>query len=188
MMTIERFFKFAAFAACLLCFASCDDDEAPIPEIEVTSAYLDGTWTLTEWNGAPLADGLYLYITFDRRERTYEMYHNFDSMYARFITGSYKIGKDDNLDFVISGDYDYGNGEWNNEYAVVARLDDEMVWTAKDSGADTQRFIRCIGIPDGIIAEAGADEDMADTDSGTIPGGRVAGKDVFSVRFFKFFK
>ena len=77
---MKHLFKIALLASCLLCFAACDDDEPRIPEIEVTPAYLNGTWTLAEWNGAPLADGLYLYVTFNRRERTYEMYHNFDSM------------------------------------------------------------------------------------------------------------
>ena len=67
---MKHLFKIALLASCLLCFAACDDDESRTPEIEVTPAYLNGTWTLAEWNGAPLADGLYLYITFNRRERT----------------------------------------------------------------------------------------------------------------------
>lgn len=154
---MKSLFKMTALAACILCFASCNDDEVQAPEIEVTPAYLDGTWKLAEWNGAPLADGLYLYITFNRRERSYETYHNFDSMYARLVTGSFKVKEDKILGYVISGDYDYGNGDWSHEYIVSDRLGDAMVWTAKDDAGDEHRFVRCEKVPDQIVNEAKPD-------------------------------
>lgn len=156
---MKSVFKMMTLAACLFCFAACDDDDVQAPEIEVTPAYLNGTWTLAEWNGAPLADGLYLYVTFNRRERTYEMYHNFDSMYARLITGSYNIEEDDYLGYVISGDYDYGNGDWTHEYVVTDRLEDAMTWTAKDDAGDVHRFVRCEKVPDEIVDQVWTDSD-----------------------------
>lgn len=57
----------------------------------VTAANLNGTWQLSEWNGQALAEGTYCYITFNRRELTFEMYQKFDSMYARYITGSFSM-------------------------------------------------------------------------------------------------
>lgn len=101
-----------------------------------------------------MADGLYLYVTFNRRERTYEMYHNFDSMYARLVTGSYSIEKQKDLGYVVSGDYDYGNGDWTRQYVVTERTDESMTWTAEDDAGDVHRFVRCEKVPDEIVEEA----------------------------------
>ena len=124
---MRHLFRIAALAASLLFLAACEEDETPAREIEVTPAYLNGTWILAEWNGVPLADGLYLYVTFNRRESTYEMYYNFDSMYARLVTGSYSIEKQKDLGYVVSGDYDYGNGDWDppiRRHRAHRRVDD----------------------------------------------------------------
>ena len=69
MMRMKNLFRLMALLACVCCLTSCDDgDEPAIPTLEVTPATLDGTWQLAEWNGQPLAEGLYCYITFSRRE------------------------------------------------------------------------------------------------------------------------
>ena len=88
---MKNIFKLTALAVFLCCLVSCDDDEPIIPTLEVTPANLNGTWELSEWNGTPLAEGTYCYITFNRKEQTFEMYQKFDSMYARYITGSFSI-------------------------------------------------------------------------------------------------
>ncbi len=88
---MKNIFKLTALAVFLCCLISCDDDEPIIPTLEVTPANLNGTWELSEWNGTPLAEGTYCYITFNRKEQTFEMYQKFDSMYARYITGSFSI-------------------------------------------------------------------------------------------------
>lgn len=154
---MRHLFRIAALAASLLFLAACEEDETPAREIEVTPAYLNGTWILAEWNGVPLADGLYLYVTFNRRESTYEMYYNFDSMYARLVTGSFNVEEDKELGYVISGDYDYENGDWTREYVVSDRLEDAMTWTAKDDAGDVHRFVRCEKVPDEIVEEAKSD-------------------------------
>ena len=78
------------------------------------------------------------------------MYHNFDSMYARLVTGSFNVEEDKELGYVISGDYDYENGDWTREYVVSDRLEDAMTWTAKDDAGDVHRFVRCEKVPDEI--------------------------------------
>lgn len=60
---MKNIFKLMALFAFLFCLTSCDDDEPVIPTLEVTPANLNGTWELSEWNGAPLAEGTYCYIT-----------------------------------------------------------------------------------------------------------------------------
>ena len=62
---MKNILKLMALFAFLLCFISCDEDEkAEIPTLPVTAANLNGTWQLSEWNGQPMAEGTYCYITF----------------------------------------------------------------------------------------------------------------------------
>ena len=157
---MKNIFKLMALFAFLFCFSSCDDDEPVIPTLEVTPANLNGTWQLAEWNGQPLAEGTYCYITFNRREQTFEMYQKFDSMYARYITGEFSIKEDPYLGSVISGVYDYGNGDWNNEYIVTDLLEyGSMIWTSKEDADDVNKYVRCDKVPDDIVAEAKANEE-----------------------------
>lgn len=62
--------------------ACSKDEEAPVVYQEVNYATMNGTWMLTEFNGAPLQEGQYVYITFNRKEHTFEMYENMGSMYS----------------------------------------------------------------------------------------------------------
>ena len=122
---MKNILKLMALFAFVLCFASCDDDEkVEIPALPVTAANLNGTWQLSEWNGQALAEGTYCYITFNRRELTFEMYQKFDSMYARYITGSFNIENDPYLGYVISGEYDFGNGAASTVKCPLTLIDD----------------------------------------------------------------
>ena len=131
---MKNIFKLMALFAFVLCFASCDDDEkVEIPALPVTAANLNGTWQLSEWNGQALAEGTYCYITFNRRELTFEMYQR----------------------YVISGEYDFGNGDWNNDYIVTDLLESgSMIWTVKDDDSDVNKYVRCEKVPESIIEEA----------------------------------
>ncbi|WP_018665613.1 lipocalin family protein [Bacteroides gallinarum] len=157
---MKNIFNLMALFAFLCCFSACDDDEAVIPTLAVTPANLNGTWELSEWNGQPLAEGTYCYVTFNRKEQTFEMYQKFDSMYARYITGSFSIEEDPYLGSIISGMYDFGNGDWNNEYIITDLLETgSMVWTAKDNENDVNKYVRCEKIPEDIVKEAKVDEE-----------------------------
>lgn len=153
---MKNILKIMALLAVVLCFTSCDDDEkTDNPSLPVTVANLNGTWQLSEWGGKPVADGTYCYITFNRREQTFEMYQNFDSMYTRYITGYFRLEKDPYLGYVISGEYDSDNSDWNNDYIVTDLLEEgSMIWTAKDDDADVSKYIRCDKVPDEIVMEA----------------------------------
>ena len=138
---MNNIFNLIALFAFVLCFTSCDDDEkTDIPTLPVTPANLNGTWQLAEWNGQSLAEGTYCYITFNRKEQTFEISQKFDSMYAR--------------------EYDFGNGEWNNDYIVTDLLEaGSMIWTAKDDAGDVSKYVRCDEVPSKIVEEARADTD-----------------------------
>lgn len=156
---MKNIFRLMTLLSCLFFFTACDEEETVIPTLDVTPANLNGTWELAEWNGASLGEGTYCYITFDRKEQTFEMYQKFDSMYARYITGRFKIENDPYLGFVINGVYDYDNGDWNNEYIVTDLLESgSMVWTAKDDKNDVNKYVRCEKVPEEIVAEAKIDK------------------------------
>ena len=164
---MKNIFKLMALLTFVCCLSSCEDDGVTVNRdglptfsgLEVTPANLNGTWQLAEWNGQPLAEGLYCYVTFNRRERTFEMYQKFDSMYARYITGSFEIEKDPYIGYIISGEYDYWMGDWNNEYIVTDLESSSMIWTAKDDENDVHKYERCEKVPDEIVAEAKVSED-----------------------------
>ncbi len=71
---MKTLFRIMTLFLTLFCFAGCDDDEEVLATLDVTAANLDGTWKLVEWNGAPLQEGSYCYITFSRKDKTYKMY------------------------------------------------------------------------------------------------------------------
>ena len=54
--------------------ACSEDEETPVVYQEVNYATMNGTWMLTEFNGAPLQEGQYVYITFNRKEHTSQKY------------------------------------------------------------------------------------------------------------------
>ena len=156
---MKNIFRLMALFAFVLCFSSCnDDEETPVTSLPVTAANLNGTWQLSEWKGKPLAEGTYCYITFNRKELTFEMYQKFDSMYARHITGHFSLENDPYLGYIISGEYDFGNGDWNNDYIVTdLLLTGSMTWTAKDDDSDINKYVRCKKVPVSILEEARID-------------------------------
>ena len=152
---MKTLFRIMALFLMLFSFAACDDDEeANLTRLEVTPANLNGTWKLVEWNGAPLQEGSYCYITFSRKDKTYKMYDKFNSMYANLKTGRFQIELDKQLGFILTGDYDFGNGKWNHAYIITDLLSTgSMTWTVKDNLGDVQKFEKCTKVPDEVEEE-----------------------------------
>ena len=125
-------------------FVACDDEpEVPVePQLEVTTNNIAGEWQLAEWKGAQLAEGSYVYLSFDRRERTFVIYQNLDSFSTRELTGSFYIEVDPELGAVIRGSYDYDRGDWAHRYLVKSLTASEMVWVAKDDVEDQSIYVR----------------------------------------------
>lgn len=135
---------------------SSDDDEPQEESLAVTPANLDGVWKMTAWNnGQPMPEGTYCYVVFHRRDNTMEMYDNIHSMYAVKTTGYFSIEQNPYLGYVVSGSYDYNQGDWNQSYIVThLYASGSMVWTAKDDASDVCRYERCSEVPAEIIKEA----------------------------------
>lgn len=157
---MKTLFRMMALFILLIGFTACEDDEETVSTLEVNYANLNGTWQLSEWNGQPLAEGTYCYITFVRKDKTYKMYQKFDSMYARCVTGTFTVENDDYLGYIISGDYDFSMREWTNSYIVTDLLPSgSMIWTVKDDYNDVSKYVRCDGVPSNIVEEAKDNKD-----------------------------
>lgn len=151
-MNIVKIMKTAAFAAMMLLALSCSRDDLSQPEelqLEVNANNISGYWELVEWNGAPMADGTYVYLNIFRNDRTYAMYHNLDSFgdVPHVVSGSYYIDMDVELGAVIRGNYDHDSGDWAHRYVVNSLTADTMVWVAKDDESFVQVFGRIDEIP-----------------------------------------
>ena len=154
------FFRIIPLCMLLFGFVACgDNEEVKVETLEVTPANLNGTWQLVEWNGQPITEGTYCYISFVRKDKTFEMYQKFDSMYARFLSGTFEIENDDNWGYIVCGKYDNSlGGRWNNSYIVTELLPSgSMIWTMKDDAGDVSKYIRCDEIPSNILEEVRVD-------------------------------
>lgn len=156
MKTIFRILCLATLLANTAFFSSCSkDEELPkVNTIAVNYVTINGAWQLTEWCGKPLPQGDYCYIVFDRTNYTYKMYDNLKSMYAHYTTGSFTLEQDPHLGDIISGNYDFGNGKWNNKYIITDMLETgSMVWTVSNKPADFSKYVRVANVPQEIIDE-----------------------------------
>ncbi|MEG1585943.1 MAG: lipocalin family protein [Bacteroidales bacterium] len=153
---MKTIYKLIMFFVMMVACASCSDEQEPDMtnvKIEANNINIAGTWKLDSWNNKPLAEGIYCYITFNRKDKTFAMYQNMDSMNARNITGSFSIGKDEKDESIdiITGDYDYQMGKWNNEY-IIEIYPEYMNWTVVGNASDLSVYVRCNEIPEDILA------------------------------------
>ena len=131
-------------------FAACEKDEVTEPTLEVKSHNLDGVWKLETRNGELLAEGTYIYLVLDR-EYTFELYQINGSMYPVLYTGDYKLEYDWRVGDVVSGTYNYGQGDWSNEYIITKLYKESMTWTAKGENGEVQKFVRIDKVPAEIV-------------------------------------
>lgn len=147
---MKTIFRFTLLALIVTAFCACDDDKSYVAPLDVTPNNLAGTWQLAQWNGAPLAEGSYVYIEFIRKDQKYVMYQNLDSFGARKLTGRFAIETDEELGAIIYGNYDYSAGDWQHRYIVTDFSKTQIIWTAKDDRSDISVYERCDGIPEDI--------------------------------------
>ena len=130
--------------------AGCEKP-APIPTEEhmpVTYDEIYGRWQMTLWQGSPIAEDTYVYIEFNGDARTYIMWDNIGSMYAVKSTGTFTITEEEDGRYTLTGTYDYGKGDWSNEY-YVELLDESNIlrWRAKEAN-EVFDFQRIAEIPE----------------------------------------
>ena len=143
---------FLALMAVAMLTACNNDDEYQEPTLDVTPNNIAGSWRLESWSAGELAEGSYVYIEFERADRTFTMYQNLDSAEARTLTGRYYIENAADAGAIIRGNYDHGVGEWSHRYYVRNLTADSMTWVAKDNADDVTVYVRC-EIPAELVGE-----------------------------------
>ena len=149
---MNKITKILALAVMAVASMACNKIEDPqgngSEPLEVNTNNISGKWELVEWNGAPMAEGTYVYMDIERG-KTYTMYQNLDSFknIPHVITGSYNLAADPELGAIIRGSYDHDNGDWSHRYIIKDLYENEMFWVAKDDPAFTQKFCRVSTIP-----------------------------------------
>lgn len=127
-----RLFRlFLTFAVASLALACQEPEREPTPEQTKAVTYytIEGAWELAELDDEPLMEGTALYIEFDRKERRFVMWDNFDSMYFTKTSGNFTISEDEYKRCILSGWYDFGVGDWAQDYIVeMTILGDYMQW------------------------------------------------------------
>ena len=150
-MRLFRLTLMAAMALAATTLISCEKpvpiEDETLPEIEVTDEAIDGCWQLTHLNGAETHDGAELYIDLDAKEHRFEMWDNIGSMYLVQTTGTFTITKEEDGTYTISGTYDNGLGDWNEEYRVVMLPGERMQWWSRSTNTCLQ-FVFAMEIPE----------------------------------------
>lgn len=134
----------SALVLVLCVLASCEKPAEPADEyLSVTASNLAGDWELESWEDGNVPDGGFaVYIRFVRKDVRYEMYSNVGSMQFVRKTGKFVIVDDEDLGYVISGNYDYTLGqEWNHRYMVTMTAG-RMTWTSCDDPSDVCVYVR----------------------------------------------
>ena len=149
---MKTFLKTIAFMLVLTGVFACSPDEDLTPQsLDVTPNNISGVWKLADVNGEALPEGVYCYMEFVRRDRTFTIYQKFDSMYPRRLTGSFEITKDEYKGYILSGKYDYGTGNWNNSYIVSSLFENFMVLTVDGENGEVCKYVRCNEVPAEIV-------------------------------------
>ena len=147
---MKKILTFISIIAMAFVSMSCEKEQHDIqPEpLEVNTNNISGKWELVEWNGAPMAEGTYVYMDIERG-KTYTMYQNMDSFtnVPHVITGSYVLSADVELGAIIRGNYDHDCGEWAHRYIIKSLTSNTMEWVATDDASFTQTYIRVDSIP-----------------------------------------
>ena len=139
--------KCFALTALFWGFAACTGDiDVEDDSLPVTVHNISGDWKLVESNGeAPVGESFF-YIKFIRKERTFKLWTNFNSYpdSPASMTGSFNIVTDEYP--LLIGNYDFGYGDWNDDY-IVTLTSDTMIWVAEDDKDFVLKFVRVDKIP-----------------------------------------
>lgn len=141
---MKTFLKCMLLAVVFCGVWSCSDDDKPaLPPEPVTYHDISGTWKMTKWNDEEMNDGRYFYVTFDRKDRVYDIYQNLDTEKTRHLTGRYILDYDEDLGSTIEGDYDHAAGLWSHTYLLNQFSKTEMTWVVvtRENGLSANPWI-----------------------------------------------
>lgn len=156
---MKTIFRLMALLMLVLPMGACsdDDEEIGVLNLEVNNANLHGAWQLVRINESAPAEGSYVYIKFERRDQTFVIYDNMNSMYTVRTSGTYTLETDAYGKTTLSGRYDnqLDDNRWSNSYFVTElSADGFMTWQVTDDATETTRYQKIDAIPQEVIDEA----------------------------------
>lgn len=154
---MKSILKLMMLALLVIPFQGCsDDDEAMLPvvtipgvdmsvPVEVTPNNIAGVWKLQRWSGSDQYTPE-VYLELIRRDRKFNIYENYGSMYPRLVTGTFSLESDYYKGAILKGKYNHSSGNWNNDY-IVSLYANAMILTVDGDATDVQIFVRVSGVP-----------------------------------------
>ena len=142
---MKKIVKFAMVLFVALTAVACSNNDNIGDEyLDVTPNNISGTWKMESFdNGMVWPEGVYYYITFNRKERSFVSYDNTDSMGEMgAVRRSGKFDIVTNESAVIYGVFDYGGGDWEYRFYVRELTKDRMVWVAVNDANIVQVYVR----------------------------------------------
>lgn len=139
-------------ASSMLMASSCSKVNAPVDEteklLEVNASNLHGNWTLTSMNAAPVPQGAYFHINFNRSGEKFQIWNAMNSIPSSYdySEGTFKLYTDSELGVYIRG-IDNVKEEWNDTYVIKELTRNHMVWVGMKDPAFIQEFTRIDTIP-----------------------------------------
>ena len=154
---MKSILKLMMLALLVIPFHGCsDDDEAMLPvvtipgvdmsvPVEVTPNNIAGVWKLQRWSGSDQYTPE-VYLELIRRDRKFNIYENYGSMYPRLVTGTFSLESDYYKGAILKGKYNHSSGNWNNDY-IVYLYANAMILTVDGDATDVQIFVRVSEVP-----------------------------------------
>lgn len=142
---LNRIFTILA-AATMLMTVSCSKvnpaDEAE-QLLEVNASNLHGKWALTSVNNAPVPDGAYFHINFNRSGEEFQIWNAMNSIPSSYdySEGTFKLYPDPELGVYIRG-IDNAGEEWGDCYVIKELTRNSMVWVGVNDPSFVQTFER----------------------------------------------
>ena len=146
---MKKITNFAIVMLCAVVALACTEKSGVVEEfLDVTPNNISGVWSMESYdNGHTLGEGVYYYIEFERKDKTFTSYDISGSMHTVKRSGRYDIYTDGAA--IIRGLYDYGQGDWEHRSYVRDLTKDRMVWVAVDDESIVQVYVRA-ELPEGL--------------------------------------
>ncbi len=143
---LNRIFTILAASAMLLA-ASCSkvnpaDESEPL--LEVNASNLHGKWALSSVNNAPVPEGAYFHINFNRSGEEFQIWNAMNSIPSSYdySEGTFKLYSDNpELGTYIRG-IDNAGEEWGDCYVIKELTRNSMMWVGVNDPSFVQTFER----------------------------------------------
>ena len=139
----------ALVSTSMLLTVSCsksNPDEQKVIFLEVNASNLHGKWALATVNNAPVPEGAYFHINFNRSSEEFQIWNAMNSIPSSYdySEGIFKLYQEPELGVYIRGIDSVGE-EWNDLYVIKNLTQQSMIWVGVNDPTFIQTFTRITG-------------------------------------------